>query len=238
MFDLSRSYYRQARATRSRIAALRLFTFFGRWKHSLRAGASPLEARMPWLTFRAVGLLGKKVGEGATVFEYGGGGSTLFFLDRGASVVTVEHDPEWFSLLNEKILGGATAGRWTGMLHEPTPAPEGSAARPADPDAYRSNDERYEGMWFRDYAAAIDTYPEAHFDLVLVDGRSRPSCLKHAAGKVRTGGLLVLDNTERGYYRSKEALSYLAGYRPLLDNPGPAPGLARFTQTTVWERSR
>jgi hypothetical protein len=199
--------------------------------------------RIPWLTFPCIGLLEKTIGAGSRVFEYGGGGSTLFFLDRGATVVTAEHDPEWFVLLQGRIGHGDVAGRWTGLLREPTPAPGAAAAaesdagfRRSDPGSYISGDERYEGLWFRDYVGAIDAYADGHFDLVLIDGRARPSCIKHAAAKVEAAGLLVLDNSERDYYLSA-AQEHLAGYRTVLDGFGPAPGVGWFTKTTAWQRS-
>ena len=201
MFETSRAYFRKGRAGSGMLRPAILFRYYGRWKASLLADASPMGMRIPWLTFPAIGRLKRSVRKGARVFEYGGGGSTLFFLDRGSTVVTAEHDPDWFALLQEHIGGEDLAGRWTGLLLPPAPAAKsGVAGQPADPDAYVSNDPKYEGLWFKDYAAAIDAYPDGHFDVVLVDGRSRPSCVKHAVAKVKEGGLLVLDNTERGYY--------------------------------------
>jgi hypothetical protein len=45
--------------------------------------------RLPWLPFVLQEELEERVGAGTRVFEFGGGGSTLYFLDLGAVVVTV-----------------------------------------------------------------------------------------------------------------------------------------------------
>lgn len=43
---------------------------------------------------------------------------------------------------------------------------------------------------------------DAKFDYILVDGRSRVSCLKIALSKIKEdGGILVLDNSERPRYK-------------------------------------
>lgn len=48
----------------------------------------------PTLARAATILLGALT-EGATVFEFGSGGSTLFLAQRAARVVSVEHDADW-----------------------------------------------------------------------------------------------------------------------------------------------
>ena len=75
-------------------------------------------------------------------------------------------------------------------------------------------------------------YPDGHFDLVIVDGRARPSCVFHAMSKVRAGGYLMLDDTDRQRY--EEAMSLLAGYKRT-DLFGIAPSATRFWQTSVWQ---
>lgn len=89
-------------------------------------------------------------------------------------------------------------------------------------------------MNFQRYASQIDKYPDQHFDLVIVDGRARPSCLMHGVPKVKVGGMLVLDNADRDYYlaRTHPFLKEFAPYR----FRGMAPGSAVYTQTNVYFR--
>ncbi|MDM8553379.1 hypothetical protein QUF75_01430 [Desulfococcaceae bacterium HSG7] len=71
---------------------------------------------------------------------------------------------------------------------------------PADPYAYISDDERVKGMSFQKYVCSIDQYPNEYFDVVLIDGRARPSCIYRGINKVSNGGLLILDNADCAYY--------------------------------------
>lgn len=131
------------------------------------------------------------------VFEYGSGGSTLYWLQHGAEVVSVEHDPGWGVALKER-LGPAAAVDY--RLIEPQLVATSSPTDPSDPAAYGSGDEAFRRHSFRQYANQIDGFPDQHFDIVLVDGRARPSCVAHSARKIRPGGLLVLDNADTPYY--------------------------------------
>jgi predicted O-methyltransferase YrrM len=105
------------------------------------------------------------------VCEYGGGGSTLWFLDHGLEVVTVEHDPAWASILQQT----ASSPSWTLLVRS---LDDGAA----------------------DYVGAVDDYPDDHFDLVVVDGRERARCVDAALSKVRPGGMLVVDDVDRARY--------------------------------------
>jgi hypothetical protein len=161
------------------------------------------------------------------VFEYGSGGSTRFWLSQGAQCVSIEHDPAWFEVVRAR-LGGAKVDY---RLIEPEPATEvGRSA--ADPEAYLSDDEHYRGMSFRKYAGAIDEFAAGHFDIVMVDGRARPSCLMHAADKVRPGGLLVLDNAEREYYTAT-AGAHLTRFQRL-SFWGAQPTCHHYTRTDIY----
>ena len=58
----------------------------------------------------------------------------------------------------------------------------------------------FNGMSFENYARSIDSFKNEYFDLVIVDGRSRVSCIAQAMPKVKKQGILLVDNTEREYY--------------------------------------
>lgn len=236
MFNLEKKFAQQLIATKCSYNLLSVARFFFQWKDSIRKGESPIIKRRPWMTFQSIDFLGKNLIHGSNVFEYGGGGSTLYCLDRGANVVTVEHDIKWFWLLDKKIQEDNLSQNWKGILKEPTRYPELLQEDPSNPELYISDDKKFKGFWFRDYASSIDFYPDLFFDFVLVDGRSRPSCIKHSVAKVKIGGFLLLDNTERNYYLSMSTKKYLEHYRVVLDEFGPTLGVSEFTKTTIWQR--
>jgi hypothetical protein len=226
---------RKLNASRPECAtAEKLDKFYEPWKASLAKGRSPMADAQPWLSFAAIELIGNFITKEMAVFEFGGGGSTLYFAKRVAEVVTVEHDAEWFPMIGKSLKENGCSN-WKGMLR---PAEDGgdASASIADPDAYISDDAAYKGKQFRSYASAIDTWADAHFDLVIVDGRARPSCLKHALGKIKPGGLLVLDNSDRAYYTEKTKSLVEPLFVELLSCKGPGPYLEWFTQTTIWKK--
>ena len=174
------------------------------WIRSWRR--TPLQDRAPWLPFPAVDRLEEILKSPARIFEFGSGGSTFFFASRGHRVITIEHDRKWYERISEKIAEEGFSNAEL-LLMEPAAILFGEDRRdPSDPALYQSGLPRYRGVSFYSYAAAIDGYPDGFFDLVLIDGRARPSCMKHAAPKVRLGGFLVLDDADRPRYHKAQAL--------------------------------
>ena len=97
---------------------------------------------------------------------------------------------------------------------------------------YVSSLKEYKGYSFKRYVRSIQKYPDKHFDLVLVDGRARVACLEEATKKIKQGGYLMLDNSERKEYQT--AMKKLAYERK--DFIGPSPYLAnKFASTTIWK---
>ena len=77
------------------------------------------------------------------------------------------------------------------------------------------------------------TFPDESFDLVIVDGYARPSCVLHAIPKIRRGGHLLLDDSDREYTRP--AIPVLDGL-PRRDFVGAAPFQRSLQQTSIWRR--
>lgn len=213
-----------------------LLSGFPRWQRCLRKGASPLEDGSPWLTFAAIRWLETILNRETEVFEYGCGGSTIFFHNRVRKVVAIEHDETWANRVREKL--EAAGSHNVQLLHIP-PEREPDACRrdPTDPENYGSTDANFQGCTFRRYAGAIDAFAHGTFHVTVIDGRARPSCFKHALPKVAVGSWLVLDNAERAeYWAIHQALSGDCWQRK--DFYGPGPYNPCFWQTTAWLRLR
>lgn len=190
---------------------------------------------MPWITFAAIDCLTANIGNGSKVFEYGGGGSTLFFLKQGCNVITVEHDEQWFNNISKEIKD-KNINTWTGCLILPEKLEAGNSGLSWEaPLDFYSNDELFRNSVFSNYVKKIAEYPDEHFDVVLIDGRARTSCMFYALNKVKTGGLLVLDNSDRTYY-TKWITKELDNFKVEVDSYGPVPHLAEFSKTTIWKR--
>ncbi len=179
-----------------------------------------LNTPCPWLVFDAILALRAQMRPDMRVFEYGSGGSTLFWLaNQATQVVSIEHNPEWFRVVSERVRGKSAIDIRL-VLPEALEQPD-HRHDPADPALYQSDDEEFRGCSFQKYASQIDAFPDESFDVLLVDGRARPSCIAHGAAKVKVGGMLILDNAERAYYLDKTqqhlrsfAGRFLAGMGP------------------------
>lgn len=215
------------------VACLKNLMYFFRWRRSLRAGVTPLSDEQPWITFDAIQLLEENVEPSHKVLEFGGGGSTLFFLKRCQVVITVEHDAEWFHLLKRRI-DEIQLKNWIGCLVEPERGNLVESPSTSNPDHYSSGG--IGEVNFKKYASSIDAYPNEYFDVVLVDGRSRPACIKHAVPKLKKGGLIILDNADRSYYIGAAIKEILKEYSLLLSVKGASPYGEIFTQTNIWKK--
>lgn len=202
------------------------------WRRSLKEGHSSVVDRLPWLTFIAIDFIKNNIRKKHFVFEFGGGGSSLFFADRACSLVTVEHDEVWGKILlkHSKNISSWKLLRISADLSN-------SKGDIANPDDYISEDENFIGYDFKKYASSIDQFNDLSFDWVLVDGRARPSCIKHALPKIRKGGYLILDNSNRSYYSEAHKETLKNKYSIVLDGFSTTPYLTEVTRTTIWRKN-
>ncbi len=67
----------------------------------------------------------------------------------------------------------------------------------------------------RPYYCFCDQFPDEYFDLILVDGRNRKGCIHHSIRILKKGGVLMLDNAERSYY--KKGMDLMRGWEKYSD---------------------
>jgi hypothetical protein len=217
---------------------LKSWRYFPKWFSSFRP-RSLVGAAKPWIPFAAANWLERYLKHYMTVFEYGSGGSTIFFAERVAEVTSIEHDQKWHALVS-RALAQRGLTNCTYELHEPRPI----AGTPAAPLALIDNqsdtfryiyDDYYAGTTVHEYVEAIDVHPDHTFDLVLVDGRMRTECMQHAIPKIRSGGYLMLDNSNN--LDVAEMVRKLRSY-PHTVFRGVAPGWppSRWSNT-IWQIS-
>jgi len=206
---------------------------FKRWELSQAAGKSPLMDHIPWITFSAIHFLDKILRKEMTVFEYGSGGSTIYFAQRVRKVFSIEHDDEWAIAVEREI---AKEGLQNVEVQCILPCPNTNLLNPdpADPAQCFSASEAYLDHDFSDYVGSIENFPDSSLDIVFIDGRSRPACFRSALGKVRLGGYVCMDNTERWRYARAMQLAF-EGFK-FYDFPGPSPYVTFFTRTSIWQR--
>jgi predicted O-methyltransferase YrrM len=175
------------------------------WHQSLRKQISvDAEGRfLPWYTYPCIEWLPGRLQATDVVFEFGAGSSTLWYGQRVAKVITVEHDAVWFS-----------------RLAEVAPSNVELELRSAAPDEVGTLEPE---STVSEYVGVIERYRARFFDVVVVDGVERLTCIRSALPHLKEDGLLVVDNSDRPAYRP--AVDYLADQgMGRIDFFGFAPG--------------
>ncbi len=151
--------------------------------HARPAGHTPDktgEPWEPWLTREAIEILDRTIFPKTKLFEFGAGGSTIWYAERCLFVDSIEHDPAWLRFVTSAIVHYKIRNACV---------------------FYGSSDNNY--AHYLDFAAEIlgrDGQKFGPYDVVVVDGRCRVKSVRIAAPHVRPGGRIVLDNAERPYY--------------------------------------
>ena len=148
-----------------------------------RRGVTP---ERPWIVPAAIGWLGRRIRSDWSILELGAGRSTVWFARRASRVVSFEDNGFWVERTRERLdeLGLGNAGLREVAVDE--------------------------------LPRAIGSLREASFDLVVVDFLEAPTvtridALKPAMKRVRPGGLLLFDDSDRPGYA--EAYELLAGWK-------------------------
>jgi predicted O-methyltransferase YrrM len=148
-----------------------------------RRGGTP---ERPWIVPASIGFLRRRIRSDWSVLELGAGRSTPWFARRVGRVLSLEDNEFW-----------------------------------ADQTRERLREEELENVELRvgpveELPAKVAELPDSDFDLVVVDFLEAPAVtridvLKPAMKKVKPGGLLLLDDSDRPGY--SEAFELLEGWR-------------------------
>jgi predicted O-methyltransferase YrrM len=158
----------------------------------LRLPAARLRARRgsvperPWIVPAAVGWLGRRMRSNWKVLELGSGRSTVWLARRAGSVVSFEDNEFWIARAREMV---AEAGVGNAELRE---------------------------LPVQRFAAELELLEDGSVDLLVVDFLEAPDAerveaVRAGRTKVRPGGYLLLDDSDRPSYQ--EAYELLNGWR-------------------------
>lgn len=147
--------------------------------HNLVLRQPPLDLELPWFSYGAIDFLHRTLRPQATVFEFGSGGSTVFFARHCASVTCVEDNPAWAARVRERA---AALGLTNATIRD----------RPVNvDDAAEFLQSEY-----------LNEVRRGRFDVIVVDGADndytvRPVCFRVAEEQVLPGGMIIVDDSWR-----------------------------------------
>jgi len=123
---------------------------------------------MPMYTYPCYEYLNSMNWEGADVFEYGTGFSTIWWKNHGANLYGVEHNKNWY----EKINGSSTHIKTRQQL------------------GYITLENNIDN-----YPTTINIF-DKQFDVVVIDGLARYECVEPAVSNLKPGGIVIFDNSD------------------------------------------
>lgn len=182
-------------------------------------------ATLPRMTYDAIDYIGSQLDSDSRVFEYKSEDSNLYWVNYGAEVISVEHDRKCYSQVSSRMPGSTQY-----LLAEPEIENIQIEHDPKSPDRYHSL--RFKGYSFENYVKSVDQFPEAYFDVVLIAGRARISCIRRSISKIRSGGFLILVSSDREHYLP-DTSNLLAGWSEQIFH-GTAPGLTQLEQCSIY----
>jgi hypothetical protein len=199
------------------------------WFESIDGVSRNKEGFVPWITYPAFSQIERIIHPRMRVFEYGCGGSSLWWASKVAEVFSVEHDVQWarrIGKLSPDHLKIATRPMDMACPQDRQAAAEAFfAALPEFPlSGDREHDIRH-GLLNREfiaYAAEITAHAKQSFDVVVVDGMARALTAWFAAQYVRPDGFIVFDNSDRWQYNGAYRMLAEQGFKRI-DFHGPSP---------------
>jgi len=125
----------------------------------------------PWLTRQSIALLDQLIMKTDNGLEFGSGRSTKWLAARCHHLTSVEHDEKWYSLVNKMLIERTNVKYLLRSLNKDNPV-------------------------LSEYLNPFNDLEDQSIDFVLVDGRIREFVAHLAIQKLKSGGLLIIDNAE------------------------------------------
>jgi predicted O-methyltransferase YrrM len=120
----------------------------------------------PWLTADSVKLLEQLLQPSDVGVEFGSGRSTIWFVNRVKQLTSIENNSVWYESIKKK----ADTLNFSSKLD------------------YRFCEN------LDDYVNQANSFSEVSIDFCLVDGEVRDSCALLMLPKIKSGGLMIVDN--------------------------------------------
>jgi len=115
------------------------------------------------MDYKEKALITKHFSSEKNMLEWGSGGSTIEFSPYVKSYYSIEHNEDWYKMVNQEIINRNLDNINYNFVKQ---------NNPQNPDGRQS-----EYTQFKDYLDIVDNF-NTKFDIVLIDGRARRLCAK------------------------------------------------------------
>ena len=136
----------------------------------------------PWIALGAVKFCAQQIDPNGDALEWGSGRSTIWFARRVKHLISIEHDRSWY----EKVRRSMEAASVTNIDYRLIPL-----EHPIDAPTVPTYDIQPA------YVRACNELADQSLNLVVIDGHYRQACVASCLAKLKPGGLLLVDNTDR-----------------------------------------
>ena len=178
----------------------------------------------PWLCPDAIKALKQLLPGSKSGLEYGSGRSTGFFAPFFEKYVSIEHEESWYEQVKAQLADLPQVEYHLIKAEKEVPQQHLSSEAQI---FFSEDDYPVPDQLFKTYSQFVNRFEDDSFDFILIDGRARKTCALNAIPKLKAGGLLVLDNSER--------LRYKSVHEALVDWP-KIETTTGLTNTTIWRK--
>ena len=163
---------------------------------------------IPWIVPEAVSFLQRRMNQNWKVFEFGSGWSTIWYARHCKKITSIEDNIAWYKVVEDRVLKSHIDNCELKLV----------------------NQEKFTDV--------ISAFPDESFDLIVVDGSeenkdSRVKAILSSMDKIKKGGYLLLDDSDRPQYRSVPEI--LSGWK-LHQFTGVKPVPCMAIETSIYQR--
>ncbi|WP_166959999.1 hypothetical protein [Yeosuana marina] len=192
-FLLVNNYYPTSKSNKAKYAFYQIMTPFVKAHYKLFNFLYP---QRPWTSPASIIFFDRVLKDDMVGLEYGSGRSTLYFSKRIKKLVSIEHNEEWYKLVQNRLKENNIENVDYFLFPK-----EHVDYNKDDLDIYlNEHDEQESKKTFEKYYNKVNDYPDGFFDFVIIDGRARVRSGLNSIDKLKSGGIFVLDNSERERY--------------------------------------
>lgn len=175
----------------------------------------------PWTTPASILFFDRVLTKEMIGLEYGSGRSTLYFAKKLKQLVSIEHYEGWYNKVKKQLQAKHITNVDYHLILK-LDSLDSKDDSDVELNKLLGSEPR---MDFYNYYSKVNDYVDGYFDFVLIDGRAREKCGLNAINKLKSGGIFVLDNSERPRYNSLHKA--LAAWPKVETTSG-------LTNTTIW----